>query len=49
MIICKRLAPPDDHLQETAPYGWSSAFVVVFVVVVSVVVVDHLEGPASCK
>ena len=32
MIICKRPVPPDDHLQEAAPYGWSSAFLVVVVV-----------------
>ena len=26
MIICKRLAPPDDHLQEVGPSGWTFAF-----------------------
>ena len=25
MIICKRLAPPDDHLQEASPCGWPFA------------------------
>ena len=28
MIICKRPAPPDDHLEDAGPFRWSFTFVV---------------------